>query len=62
MAVAVNMARSSDDKIIKARPFFNSAIQTFPSSANILEDYENMKQKSIESFATYTSGGSGWIF
>ena len=62
MAVAVNMARRSDDKIIKARPFFNSGIQTFPSSANILEDYEKMKQKSIESFATYTSGGSGWIF
>ena len=62
MAVAVNMARRSDDKIIKARPFLNSGIQTFTSSANILEEYEKMKQKTIESFATYTSGGSGWIF
>ena len=56
------MARRSDDKIIKARPFFCSGIQRFNSSTNILETYENMKQKTIESFATYTSGGSGWIF
>ena len=62
MAVVVNMARRSDDKIIKARPFFNSGLQHFNSSTNILETYENMKQKAIESFATYTSGGSGWIF
>ena len=62
MAVAVNMARRSDVKIIKARPFFNSGIQTFTSSASISEVYEKMKQRTIESFATYTSGGSGWIF
>ena len=62
MAVAVNMARRSDDKIINARPFFNSGIQTFTSSASISEVYEKMKQKTIESFAMYTSGGSGWIF
>ena len=62
MAVKVNMARRSDDKIIKARPFFNSGIQAFTSSASISEAYEKMKQKTIESFATYTSGGSGWIF
>ena len=62
MAVAVNMARRSNDKIISARPFFNSGIQTFTDSTNILEVYEKMKQKTIESFATYTSGGSGWIF
>ena len=62
MAVVVNMARRSDDKIIKARPFFRSGIQHFYISKNILETYENMKQKIIESFATYTSGGSGWIF
>ena len=61
-AVAVNMARRSDDKIISARPFFNSGIQTLTSSTNISEVYEKMKQKAIESFATYTSGGSGWIF
>ena len=62
MAVTVNMARRSDDKIIKATPSFRSGIQHFNSSTNILETYENMKQKTIESFATYTSGGSGWIF
>ena len=62
MAVAVNMARRSDDKIIKARPFFNSGIQYSINTTNILETYENMKQKTIESFATYTCGGSGWIF
>ena len=62
MAVAVNMARRSDDKIIKARPFLNSGIQTFTSSAIISEVYEKMKEKTILSFATYTSGGSGWIF
>ena len=62
MAVAVNMARRSDDKIIKARPFFNSGIQYSINTTNILEEYEKMKQNAIESFATYTSGGSGWIF
>ena len=62
MAVVVNMARRSDDKIISARPFFYSGIQYFNSSTNILETLEIMKQKAIESFATYTSGGSGWIF
>ena len=61
MAVAVNMARRSDDKIIKARPFFNSGILFFTDSTNILEEYEKMEQKTIESFATNTSGGSGWI-
>ena len=62
MAVKVNMARRSNDKIIKASPFFHSGIQHFNVPTNILETYENMKQKTIESFATYTSGGSGWIF
>ena len=62
MAVKVNMARRSIDKIIKASPSFRSGIQHFNSSANILDTYENMKQTKIESFATYTSGGSGWIF
>ena len=36
--------------------------KTFTSSTNISEVYEQMKQKTIESFATCTSGGSGWIF
>ena len=58
MAVAVNMARRSNDKIISARPFFNSGIQDFTSS----EVYEKTKRKTIELLATYTSGGSGWIF
>ena len=62
IAVAVNMARRSDDKIIKTRPFFNSGIQDFNYATNISEVYEKMKQKTIESFAKYTSGGSGWIF
>ena len=62
MTVAVNMARRSDDKIIKARLFFNSGIQYSINTTNILEEYEKMKQKTIESNATYTSGGSGWIF
>ena len=62
MAVTVNMARRSDDKIIKATPSFRNGIQHFNSSTNILKTYENMKQKTIESFATYTSRGSGWIF
>ena len=62
MAVKVNMARRSNDKIITASPFFHSGIQHFNITTNILETYENMKQKTIESFATYTSGGSGWIF
>ena len=62
MVVAVNMARRSDNKIISARPFFNSGIQYFIVTTNILETYEKMKQTTIETFATYTSGGSGWIF
>ena len=62
MAVVVNMARRSDDEIISARPLFNSGIQYFYISTNILETYEKMKQKAIESFATKTSGGSGWVF
>ena len=62
MAVTVNMARRSDDKNISASTSFRSGIQRFNSLTNILETYENMKQKTIESFATYTSGGSGWIF
>ena len=40
MAVAVYMARRSDDKIISARPLFNSGIQDFTSSTNI----QNMKK------------------
>ena len=56
------MARRSDDKIIKAKPFFSSGLQIFMSSTNVSEVYEEMKQKMIESFATYTSGGSGWTF
>ena len=62
MGVVVNMARRSDDKIISARPFFCSGIQYCNSSTNILETFEIMKKKAIESFATYSSGGSGWIF
>ena len=62
MAVTVTMVRMSDDEIISTRPSFRSGIQRFNSSTNILETYENMKQKITESFATYTSGGSGWIF
>ena len=62
MAVTVNMTRRSDDNIISASPSFCSGIQRFNSSTNIFETYENMKQKTIESFSTYTSGGSGWIF
>ena len=62
MAVKVNMARRSNDKIITASPFFHSGIQHFNTSTNILDTNEKMKQKTIESFSTYTSGGSGWIF
>ena len=62
MAVTVNMARRSDDEIISTRPSFRSGIQHFNSSTNIPETFETMKQKIIESFATYTSGGSGWVF
>ena len=47
MAVVVNMARRSDDKIIKAKPFFNSGIKYFYISTNILETYEIMKQMAI---------------
>ena len=45
MVVAVNMARRSDDKIIKARPFFNSGIQYFINTRNILEEYEKMNKR-----------------
>ena len=62
MAVKVNMARRSNDKIVTASPFFLSGIQHFNVATNILDTYEKMKQKTIQSFATYTSGGSGWIF
>ena len=62
MAVKVNMARRPNDKIITASPFFHSGIQHFNATTNILDTYEKMKQKTIESFSTYTSGGSGWIF
>ena len=62
MAVTVNMARRSDDKIVSVKPSFRSGIQHFNSSTNIPETFETMKQKIIESFATYTSGGSGWVF
>ena len=62
MAVAVNLARRSDDKIVSVKPYFCSKIQHFNSSTNIPETFETMKQKIIESFAKYTSGGSGWIF
>ena len=62
LSVAVNLARRSDNEIIKAKLFFNSGLQVFTDTTNIPEVYEEMKQKMIESFATYTSGGSGWIF
>ena len=62
MAVAVNLARRSDDKIVSVKPCFRSGIQHFNSTTIIPETFETMKQKIIESFATYTSGGSGWIF
>ena len=62
MAVTVNMARRSDDEIISTRPSFRSGRQHFNSSTNIPETLEAMKQKITESFATYTSGGSGWVF
>ena len=39
MAVKVNMARRSIDKIIKASPYFRSGIQHFNSSTNILGAY-----------------------
>ena len=60
--VAVNLARRGDDKIVSVKPYFRSGIQHFNSSTIIPETFETMKQKIIESFATYTSGGSGWIF
>ena len=47
MAVTVNMARGSVNKIISASPSFRSGIQRFNSSKNIPETYENMKQKTI---------------
>ena len=62
MSVGVNLARRSDSEIIKAKPFFNSGLQFFTGTTNISEVYEEMKQKMTESFATYTSGGSEWIF
>ena len=42
MAVAINMAIRSDDKITSARPFFNSGIQDSTPSTNILEVYEKI--------------------
>ena len=62
MAVGVNLARRSDDKIVYNKPYFRSGVKDINSSTNIPETFETMKQKIIESFATYTSGGSGWIF
>ena len=62
MAVAVNLARRSDDKIVSVKPYFRSGTQHFNSSTIIPETFETMKQKIIKSFATYTSGGIGWIF
>ena len=59
MAVAVNLARRSDDKIVSIKPYFRSGIQHFNSTTIIPETFETMKQKIIESFA---HGGSGWIF
>ena len=62
MAVGVSLARRSDDKIVYNKPYFRSGVKDINSSTNIPETFETMKQKIIESFATYTSGGSGWIF
>ena len=62
MAVTVNLVRRSDDKIISVEPYFRSGTQHINISTNLSETYEIMKQKVIESFESYTSGGSGWIF
>lgn len=62
ISAGVNLARRSDGNIIKARPFFNSGLQIFTASINILKAYEEIKQKIMESFATYISRGSRWIF
>ena len=62
MSIGVNLVRRSDGEIIKAKPFFNSGLKIFTVITNTPEVYEEMMQKMIESFATYTSGGSGWIF
>ena len=61
-AVAVNLVRRSNDSIISVQPYFRSGILYFNSSTNIPKTIETMKQKIIESFATYTNGGSGWVF
>ena len=62
MAVTINLARRSYDKIVSVEPYFRSGAQHINSSTNISETFETMKQKIIESFETDTSGGSGWIF
>ena len=62
MAVTINLARRSDDKIVSVEPHFCSGAQHFNSTTIISETFETMKQNIIESFATYTIGGSGWIF
>ena len=62
ISAGVNLAIRSDGKIIKAWPFFNSGLQIFTASINILKAYEEIEQKIMESFATYTSRGSRWIF
>ena len=62
MAVTINLARRSDDKIVSVEPHFCSGAQHFNNTIIISETFETMKQKIIESFATYTSGGSGWLF
>ena len=61
-AVMINLVRRSDDKIIYINPYFRSGVQYINSSTNIPETFEIMKQRMIELFETFTSGGSGWIF
>ena len=62
VAVLVNLSKISNDKIVSIKPCFRSGPQNINSSTNIPETFETIKQKIIESFETYTSGGSGWIF
>ena len=62
MAAAVNMARRSDDKVIYKMPHFHSGFQRLNNSTIIPETLKVMNQKMLESFATFTSGGSGWVF
>ena len=62
VAVLVNLTKISNDKIVSVKPCFRSGPQNINSSTNIPETFETIKQKIIESFESYTSGGSGWIF